>query len=93
MQISRSAYRFPDWQPEYEAVMMTTDIGDLKIKMDAFEGAIFNRCQVIAAKFGYELEREAIQMAATKVREHQTTQLVFPPWEQDLASDSRFYVL
>jgi hypothetical protein len=78
----RSKCRFPEWQPEYEAAVAETDIEKLKVKTAALEDAIFTRCQEIAGKAGYEVERDAIQLALDTLRDIQKTKLGYPPWEQ-----------
>lgn len=75
-------WRFPDWQPEYEAALAEADIEKLRTKTAALEDAIFKRCQKIAGKFGYETERDAIQLVIENLREIQKTKLGYPPWEQ-----------
>jgi hypothetical protein len=80
----RSKCRFPEWQPEYEAAIAETDIEKLKVKTTALEDAIFIRCQRIAGKAGYEVERDAIQLAIDTLRDLQKTKLGYPPWEQYL---------
>ena len=78
----RSKYRFPHWQLEYEAAIAETDIEELRLKTAALEGALFNRCQSLAGKLGYEIERDAIQLAIDNLRDIQKNKLGFPPWEQ-----------
>ena len=80
----RSKCRFPEWQPEYEAAISETDIEKLKVKTTALEDAIFIRCQRIAGKAGYEVERDAIQLAIDTLRDIHKTKLGYPPWEQYL---------
>jgi hypothetical protein len=81
---TRSKCRFPEWQPEYEAVIAETDVEELKVKTAALEEAIFNRCQTIAGRLGYETERDAIQLAIDTLRDIQKTKLGYPPWKQCL---------
>jgi hypothetical protein len=72
-------WRFPDWQPEYEAAIAAKSSG---LRLQHYEDAIFKRCQKIAGKFGFETERDAIQLAIENLREIQKTKLGYPPWEQ-----------
>jgi hypothetical protein len=81
--------RFPEWQPEYEAVIAETDIEKLRVKTATLVDAIFTRCQRIAGKVGYEVEHDAIQLAIDTLRDIQKTKLGYPPWEQYLKASSR----
>ena len=78
----RSKFRFPEWQPEYEAAVAETDIEKLRVKTASLEDAIFKRCQSIAGKSGYETERDAMELAIDTLRYIQKTKLGYPPWEQ-----------
>ena len=75
-------WRFPRWQPRIPVAIAETDIEKLKVKTAALEGAIFTRCQAIAGKPGYEVERDAIQLAIDTLKEIQNNKLGYPPWEQ-----------
>ena len=75
-------WRFPNWQPEFEAAIAETDVEKLKVKTAALDYAIFTRCRAIAGEPGYEVEREAIQLAIETLREIQNDKLGYPPWEQ-----------
>jgi hypothetical protein len=77
------SFRFPKWQPEYEAAMAETDLLKLKEKAAALETAIFNRFQELAGLSDHRTERDALNLAVDNLREIQKTKLGFPPWDEN----------
>lgn len=70
---------YPDWQPQYEALITETHPSALRWRATDLETAIFHRLQEIAGRTDCEEERAAIQAAMEKVREIQREKLGFPP--------------
>ena len=83
MLTSATLYRFPKWQPQYEALVAETNSTNTKLKekADALESAIFVRFQEIAGLSDHRTERDALHLAVDNLRHIRETKLGYPPWE------------
>jgi|HubBroStandDraft_6_1064221.scaffolds.fasta_scaffold1264871_1 hypothetical protein len=56
-------FKYPTWQPQYEAVIDESDLARLAYALAAVEGAIFFRLRAIADSAEHEAEGQAIAEA------------------------------
>ena len=76
-----SNWRYPDWQPQYEAVLLEYDPKKLMDRVTDTENAIFNRLQSLAGNSDHHPERQAIQDGVRTLRVLKREELDFPDWE------------
>jgi hypothetical protein len=71
--------RQPYWVLLFEDFNSHSDPPKLKARLEALEGAMFERLQELNGTAEGHQERLALQMAAAKLLEIKTTKLGFPP--------------
>lgn len=70
--------RYPEWQPEFEAVLKTSEREELEQRLTVLETVIFNRMQELAGRPNCEDERHAMESAVAIMRQIQCEKLGFP---------------
>ncbi len=73
-----SSKQFPDWQNEFEAVLLEGDTGKLPPLMEAAEAAIFVRLQALTHGSDGHRERNAIEDALRTLRAFRTEKMHYP---------------
>jgi hypothetical protein len=74
--------KFPDWQREFEAVLLEADPQKLRERLEAAEVAMFLRSQALVHSTDGHVERQAIRGAITELRLIQTEKLGYPDWNK-----------
>jgi hypothetical protein len=78
--------RYPEWQLEYQDVLLETDSEQLAERVADAETAIFNRLQQLSESQDSQGERQAIQDAIRALRVIERDRLGFPDWDSDSRS-------
>ena len=65
---SSSLLRFPEWQPEYEAVLQESETSKLFTCVEAAEAAIHTRLEILQRSSDHDAERSAIAAALTSLK-------------------------
>jgi hypothetical protein len=76
-----SRLRYPEWQLEYQDVLLETDPKKLARRVADAEAAIFKRLQQLCESRDGRAERRAIQDAAHALGAIKRDSLGFPDWE------------
>ena len=77
----RDEFSFPEWQPEYEAVLLETDQHRRHECLHAAEIAIVKRLQALKASSDGHVERAAIADAIETLRRIQIETMGYPAWK------------
>jgi hypothetical protein len=78
---SSSALRYPEWQLEYQDVLLETEPKKLAKRVADAEVAIFRRLQELSESHEGQAERWAIREAAHGLWAVKRDRLGFPDWE------------
>jgi hypothetical protein len=73
---------YPDWQNEYAAALLETNVEKLSARVEAAEAAIFNRLQDLSQNSDSYTERQVIEDALKSLRVLKRDQLKYPDWEK-----------
>jgi len=73
---------YPDWQNEYQAVLVELDREKLPERVAAAETSIYKRLQQISQSSDRQAERQAIEDAVAGLRILKRDSLGFPDWEK-----------
>jgi hypothetical protein len=76
-----SSLRYPEWQLEYQDVLLETDPKKLARRVAEAEVAIFKRLQALSRSPAGQAERQAIRDAAHVLGAIKRDELGFPDWE------------
>ena len=71
---------YPDWQNEYAAALLETNVEKLSARVEAAEAAIFNRLQDLSQNSDSYTERQVIEDALKSLRVLKRDQLKYPDW-------------
>lgn len=74
--------RFPDWQPQFYAALLDTDLQRLQQRILRAEEAIFIRRQALINAPNADEEREAMDDATRQLRVIQVEKLNYPDWKK-----------
>jgi hypothetical protein len=81
MQCKDEGIHFPEWQPQYNAVLSEKEPMRLRRLVDAAETVIFNRLQALAENSEGSVERAALAAATRNLQRIQIETLGYPEWE------------
>lgn len=78
----RDELSFPEWQPEYQAILLETDQHRRHERLHAAEFAIVKRLQALKASSDGHIERAAIADAIHNLRRLQIEAMGYPAWKR-----------